>query len=819
MKSLLYVLLLAIALGSDVDCNRQTFRPGLDFSCAIDNRFHHVHCWGYAVHRSFQFAPPADVEFVQIAAAQHIVGCGLSKEGRVYMWGRDHSEVITKTPTEADFIDVSCGVHHACAIKRDNTVLCWGLNNENRSTPPTNTYFQQIELGNDHSCGITISNTLKCWGNNGHSRASPPGGEFRSIRCGSDFCQAKRKSDNKLISWGHNGHGRRAAPSGWDVNPKQYDAGYYATCVINQENKLKCWGHDHYTMISGANKRAENEYKDVKLGHDFICALDMDNEWDCWGHQPDLEKMPKFYDWVNIDDCGRKIVEVSSFQNTFASGHGHACALDATHHVVCWGSGTFNIAPPTIQMKTIVSSQHSSYCGLTMENGVKCWGANDHSGLTSGVPDRKDLIAVTAGHDFGCAITQDYLVVCWGLHAEGREYVPVNEFYKIVENGMHATCGITFTGKIECWGNYNHHGMLNHPTDDTKQWVELHCNYGCCALDQDRRVTCWGYNSHREKSDAPTSLTNIKQLAAGLHHFCVLKEDDTIHCWGRNNHGESTNPSGNNWLALGDMGIYSSCAMTKDHEIQCWGKNDKQELNVPTGKTWLPPHDKTVQEQTWLEVGKGSCPEDDQKGATKTDRDTEDKCRDYCFDTHYETYFTLTTEDNGTVSCKCFNDCDSLDDQDNVVSYEVLSKHVAEDFQQERQLLSDYRLRFAKSLEKSSFLESTMATMNYELETTKKNLEDMTARKKMFEERFKHVKESEDAKLAEIRDNEFSKLAEEQYPSPIYDTSVGSGNVATSTSSHVFNWLTIVMAVGVGCGIGLFLSRKNKMRDEVESLL
>merc|ERR1719204_1323442 len=364
------------------------------------------------------------------------------------------------------------GVHHACAIKKDNTVVCWGLN-----------------------------------------------------RCGSDFCQAKRKSDNKLISWGNNDHGRRAAPSGWDVNPKQYDAGCCATCVINQENRLKCWGYNHHSMISGANERAENEYKDVKLGHDYVCALAMDNKWDCWGQQADIQKMPKFYDWVNIDDCGRKIPEVSTFQNTFASAHETACALDESHHVVCWGSGTMNVAPPTIQMKTITSSTYNTYCGLTMENGVKCWGSGDNGGMTSGVPDRKDLIAVTAGHDFACAITKDYLIVCWGKHGDGREYVPVHEYYKVVENGMYGTCGITFAGQIECWGNYNHHGMLNHPVDNTKQWVELHCNYGCCALDQDRRLKCWGYNHHGEVSDAPTSLTNIKQLAAGLHHFCVLKED------------------------------------------------------------------------------------------------------------------------------------------------------------------------------------------------------------------------------------------------------------------------------------------------------
>merc|ERR1712187_362515 len=156
--------------------------------------------------------------------------------------------------------------------------------------------------------------------------------------------------------------------------------------------------------------------------------------------------------------------------------------------------------------------------------------------------------------------------------------------------------------------------------------------------DQDRRVQCWGYNHHREVSDAPVSLTNNKQLAAGLHHFCVLKEDDSIYCWGRNNHGESTNPDGNDWLALGDMGIYSSCAMTKSHEIKCWGQNNKGQLNVPDGNNWLPPGDGTAKKRTWLAVGKGNCPENKQTGGRKTDLPTVKQCRDHCFDVHYETY-------------------------------------------------------------------------------------------------------------------------------------------------------------------------------------
>merc|ERR1712060_770786 len=136
--------------------------------------------------------------------------------------------------------------------------------------------------------------------------------------------------------------------------------------------------------------------------------------------------------------------------------------------------------------------------------------------------------------------------------------------------------------------------------------------------------------------------------------------------------------------------------------------------------------------KTWLKVSQGGCDENQQTGPVKKDKETEEKCRDYCFEHQLETYFTLTRESDGTMSCKCFKDCDKehRGSEDNVISYEVLSIHVAEDFQQERQVLTDYRLRFGKSLEKSSFLEHTMSKMNYDYEDTKKKLKDMTAHKK-----------------------------------------------------------------------------------------
>src|SRR5438105_3182648 len=58
---------------------------------------------------------------------------------------------------------VSSGADHACALRPDATVVCWGSNNYNESSPPSGT-FVQIDSGIGFTCGIRSDGTLACWG-------------------------------------------------------------------------------------------------------------------------------------------------------------------------------------------------------------------------------------------------------------------------------------------------------------------------------------------------------------------------------------------------------------------------------------------------------------------------------------------------------------------------------------------------------------------------------------------------------------------------------------------------------------------------------
>src|SRR5207253_9565198 len=82
---------------------------------------------------------------------------------------------------------VSAGGYHACAILPDNTVKCWGRNDDGQlgtgdwtraktpvavnglSLPPT-----AISAGGYHTCALLPNGTVQCWGRNTSGQVGQP---------------------------------------------------------------------------------------------------------------------------------------------------------------------------------------------------------------------------------------------------------------------------------------------------------------------------------------------------------------------------------------------------------------------------------------------------------------------------------------------------------------------------------------------------------------------------------------------------------------------------------------------------------------------
>ena len=76
----------------------------------------------------------------------------------------------TTTPDCAPtFKSVSAGGQHSCAVRSDDTAVCWGNNGSGRADAPTGG-FKSVSAGGYHSCAVRSDDTAVCWDTTGLGR-------------------------------------------------------------------------------------------------------------------------------------------------------------------------------------------------------------------------------------------------------------------------------------------------------------------------------------------------------------------------------------------------------------------------------------------------------------------------------------------------------------------------------------------------------------------------------------------------------------------------------------------------------------------------
>lgn len=189
-------------------------------TCAIDAVTGEVTCWGEPVgwgepdwrppepDWGFPIPPvPEDLaeplqppagRFIRVAVGQQHA-CGIRDDGRLACWGT--AGAVANGPPAGRFTAVDAGYDHSCAIRADEeTVVCWGDNDSDESVVPpelTNIRAVQVVTGRDVSCLRTASGWVRCWGSIGE----PPVGVFAHITAGRWFaCGADLRGG--LRCWG-----------------------------------------------------------------------------------------------------------------------------------------------------------------------------------------------------------------------------------------------------------------------------------------------------------------------------------------------------------------------------------------------------------------------------------------------------------------------------------------------------------------------------------------------------------------------------------------------------------------------------------------
>ncbi len=541
--------------------------------------------------------------------------CTLREDSTVWCWGDNQYGQLGDGSTEirpgavqvkdvggvgylSDIVEITQGGSHACALKTDGTVWCWGRGNSGRLGDNTsidrytpvqvkgvgNVGFlgeiSQISAGSSHTCATKTDGTAYCWGFNSNGQLG-------------DNTTSTRSTPVQVKGVGN---------SGFLENVSQVSIGDAYTCATKTDGTAYCWG-------SNGNGRLGDNTTTQRLAPVQVLGV---------GGSGYLEGVSQI-----------------------STGNAHACAIKTNGTAYCWGLNSSGQLGDNTTTQTLVPVQVVGVGG---------------SGFLEGI------LQISAGGSYTCSLKTDGIVYCWGSNFNGKigdntitqRNTPVQvlgvggvgflQNVLQISAGNQHTCVVKGTGETLCWGN-NSSGQLGADTGDTRTPVEVftylpsvgflenisHISAGsvsACAIKTDGTAYCWGFNDRGHIGDntriqrfAPVQvlgvggigyLEGVLQISLGDYNTCATKIDGTAYCWGWNDSGglgdntTTTRLTPIQVLGIGGVGFLESvsqisvgdfytCSLKTDGTTYCWGSNSNGQLADNTYTNSSTP----VQTQLW----------------------------------------------------------------------------------------------------------------------------------------------------------------------------------------------------------------------------
>jgi alpha-tubulin suppressor-like RCC1 family protein len=333
------------------------------------------------------------------------------------------------------------GGEHACRIKGDSSLWCWGdhghgavgigdnipLNEMQRRSPEhvgTDTWLQvsaALESVQSFSCGIRADYSLWCWGS----------GSAGQLGLGAD--QTQKNSPTLVDDTRH-----------W----AQVSAGQSHACGTTLGGKVLCWG-GIATGTGSISPDVPTEvdpggptWESVDAGGSHTCGIRSTGTLWCWGFNsrgqlgtggsPSSSDVPvqvgTATDWTGL-----------------SAGAAHSCALRGTD-LYCWGRNTVgavgsgtpgsDVTTPAqvsgswARVAAAGSGNADHTCAVDTAARLWCWGEGDQGRLGNGAADDQAAptqigtdttwAAVTTGGSFSCAVKVDSSQWCWGGNVDGE---------------------------------------------------------------------------------------------------------------------------------------------------------------------------------------------------------------------------------------------------------------------------------------------------------------------------------------------------------------------------------------------------------------
>ncbi len=270
----------------------------------------------------------------------------------------------------APYVDLGVGFGvsqwHACIIKPDATVKCFGRE-QPRATPPPGLQAVAIASGHLHNCAINL----------------PPAAE--TVTC-----------------FGY-GDAALLVPEGLDA--AQLSVGQGTSCAIDQNDAVSCWYREKFDAEPPEGLTA----KAVASSGTFTCAIGLDDLVQCWGTNP--PELPE----AEFKALRIAVAHRESGSEPVAMRLRHACAIRLDNTVVCFGddvAGEVSEVPDGLLAKEIALG-YKEACAITLDGDVVCWG-EPPNGMQRPASLRARAIRIM--YKNGCALAEDIdELICWGF--------------------------------------------------------------------------------------------------------------------------------------------------------------------------------------------------------------------------------------------------------------------------------------------------------------------------------------------------------------------------------------------------------------------
>jgi len=377
-----------------------------------------------------------------------------------------------------------------------------------------------MSVGRYHACAVRTDGTVSCWGHDGygqlgdgttgdadHLRALPV-----RVRRGSSAFRGVAK----------------------------VAAGDFHTCAVRRDGSAWCWGDGSYGQLgdgdSGTGHRRTKPVEvrrgsghltgveQISAGAAHACALRTDGSVWCWGD----DEVGQLGDGTTGSATGHvrtRAVRVSRGSGyldgivAIAAGDFHTCAVRRDGSAWCWGDGSYG------------------------QLGDAAWGAGHHRTKAVRVRRGSGYLAkgsgIAAGGAHTCIRRTDGSAWCWGYDGSGQlgdgttggpaSHVRTKAVQVLrgsgvltgvtgIGAGVAHTCARRSDGSAFCWG-YAQQGQLGDgKTGDPTTHDRL----------KPVRVV---------RPGGP--FTGVRKLDGGVYSTCALRTDRTVWCWGGNDTGQS----------------------------------------------------------------------------------------------------------------------------------------------------------------------------------------------------------------------------------------------------------------------------------------